>query len=365
MTIRRAVATDNTALLNLARQTPAGGPLRVYADQSPDFFAYLALAGDDTVLWAAEAAGRLEGVLAETYQRVRCDGRLVNLVTLREFKTAPGARSAVGLRLLSHICANPEARPRDLGVGYVLSGNTRAKRFYQAWLGRRYGLLDYGTVHAAVILPRGRCRPVAGYRLRSARAEDLPAIAALLQSTYRNYDLAPEFSLPWLQQQLTRTPSLQVGDFRVVEHRQALVACAAFWDQSSLRRWVVRGLGRRLRLLLRLLRAVQAVRRLPVTPLAGGSLELCHARFLGAADGHREALGLILREQLVVLKRQARWHGLVTAFHASDPLRACVAGLVRFPFTADVVLAPLSPGVSLPPPGSPPPRPVYIDMAVA
>ncbi len=363
MLIRPATAADNEALLQLARQTPSAGPLRLYADQSPDFCAFLGVAGDGYELWVAENDGKIEGSLAETYRRVQFAGRGVNLLTLSQLRAAPTAKRAVGVTLLRHVASHPGQQARDLGVGYVLAGNDRARRLYDALLGQRFGVRSYGTVISSVLLPCRSYPLAAGYSIRTAAPADLPAIVALLQATYQDYDLAPEFDLAWLSTQLSRSATLNLDDFIVATVDGVVVASAAFWHQAGLRRHVAAVLSPTLRLLVGLLRILGHSFPAPTPAVPGVPFNLCYVRFPAVRAGHLEALGLILRHQLTVLRRHRRCHALVAGFHSSDPLGASVRGLPRYPISSEIVLAPLSAHLDLPADSSGGTRPVYTDIS--
>lgn len=364
MVIRQATSADNAALLELARQTPSHGVITMYSDQSPDFFAFLRMASDDYIVWAADSDGHIDGTVTEMYQNVRFSGEQVSLLTVGEMKASPDAKTAVGVSLLRHVAKNPANRPRDLGIAYILEGNSRAKRLYELFLSKKYLHRDLGHVVSSLIIPYRFFSVKNEYRIPKAHMEDLPAIAEVLKETYRSYDLSPEFSVEWLSRELQKTDSLGIRDFDVAEMNGQIVACAAFWNQTDVRKKIVLEFSPVLQLAMTLFRAFGTILNFPELPKKGESLNFCYLRFPAARENHRSALKTIIRKRIDFIRRERYFHALIASFHQSDPLKDCISRLPNISIRTHVMIADLSGKVDLSPNDSKEIHPIYTDLSL-
>jgi len=364
MIIRQATPADNASLLELARQTPSRGVITMYSDQSPDFFKFLYMASDDYIVWAADCDGHLDGTAAEMYQNVRFSGEQVSLLTVGEMKASPDARTAVGVSLLRHIAKNPANRPRDLGIAYVLEGNSRAKRLYELFLSKKYEHRDLGNVKSSLIIPY-RFFPVKSeYHIRKAQPDDLDAIAEILRETYRSYDLSPEFTSEWLGRELQKTNSLSIRDFDVAELNGRIVACAAFWDQTDVRKKIVLEFSPVIQLAMALFRSFGLLLNFPELPRKGEPLNFCYLRFPAAIENHRSALKAIIRLRLNFIRRKRHFHALIASFHQSDPLKDSISRLPYISVKTHVMITKLSEKIDLSANDPKEIHPIYTDLSL-
>ncbi|PIS30316.1 MAG: hypothetical protein COT43_02040 [Candidatus Marinimicrobia bacterium CG08_land_8_20_14_0_20_45_22] len=364
MIIRQATPKDNAALLELARQTPSHGIITMYSDQSPDFFKFLRMASDEYIVWVADSNGHLDGTAAEMYQNVQFFGKQVSLLTVGEMKASPNAKTAVGVSLLRHVAKNPANRLRDLGIAYILEGNSRAKRLYELFLSKKYVHRDLGNVVSSLIIPYRFYLVKSECRIRKAHLNDLPAIAEILQETYRSYDLSPEFSVEWLERELQKTDSLSIRDFDVAELNGRIVACAAFWDQTDIRKKIVLEFSPLLQLAMTLFRAFGTMLNFPELPRKGESLNFCYLRFPAARENHLSALKAIIHQRINSIRRERYFHVLIASFHQSDPLKDCIFRLPKISIKTHILIANLSGKVDLSANDSKEIRPIYTDLSL-
>lgn len=324
---------DDPALRRLLRETPLGGAIRLSFPREPDYFTAARLGGERpaTIVVRGRAEGEIVAMGSRAVWPVWLDGRPARLGYLAQLRAAPGRRLQrrvllEGYRLARRLRAEDEL-PFDLTT--VVADNRRARRLLERGLP---GLPAYTPLAELVtlVLParsrrarvrwlrEGRWSDSAGRRGASScgpgTPEELPALAARLESWGRGHRLAPRWELGRLRE-LAEGRSGRWHPL-VARRAGAVVGCAAIWDQRPLRQCVVSGYAGRLRRVRPALNAALALAGRPTLPPPGTALRMAYVSHLAAEDA-----GMALRLVGAACRRAAGFglDYLSTTFTRSHP----------------------------------------------
>ncbi|MFN0071974.1 MAG: GNAT family N-acetyltransferase [Chloroflexota bacterium] len=244
MEIRDADQSDNDALQALQSRCPQGSSLVVTTVNTPDFFARIKaypqyrvlVATDQARIVGSTAVGIRPAWLGEQQSRVGYVCQVFVDPAVRRQGIAGALISAAGEYL--------EDESVPLAYTLILDDNFASRRTFE-----RQGYRHHRGVSMRVLAVRGSVTIEPRGKVRSAQSDDLAAIAALLNETYRGCELAEPHSAESLEQFFQRTPAMAVEDIRVLERDGAIVACVGVQDWSGVTQITVESLGLRLRVL--------------------------------------------------------------------------------------------------------------------
>ena len=235
----------------------------------------------------------------------------------------------------------------------IIASNARARRALTVHTERaarrgrpRYTLLrefDIRSLH--LVLPRRRER--SPFAVRRGLAEDIPAIAALLDEDSRRRPFGYQMPEAELRERLATWPGLSVESFHVAEDAAGrMVGVVAPWDAAPVKETVVARYGgatRRVRLAHDL--AALALGR-PRLPAPGGAFRYQYLTHLAVPSGDPAVLRALL-DSAYRSARRARYHFLSACAPAGDPLDAAYRGFLATNLRAQLYLVTL-PGTPVP-----------------
>jgi hypothetical protein len=327
--IRLAAAGDNEALIALARAAPMDGMMRIGTDRSPDYFAFPALLGDENEIWVGEDEEGILGCGLFAGRRERVGDRVVRVLHLCDGRLATRARSRGRMFAefgLGFIQERFRAGGYEVMSGEMMGGN-RASLALGSVMGDRFQGRDLGPARSYQLFPWRRYRPVDGYRMRQATAEDLPALAEVLEETYAGYVGAPLFDEETLAAELSRHPTFGIEQMSVAERDGRVVACLGNWDQHSIRRYVVERFSRLALAVVGGARLLRPLFPLPPMPRTGGVLRYSYFRLPGRLPGHDDGLRALVRSELNALRGERLQTLVMISFQDADPLTRCLDGI--------------------------------------
>ncbi len=359
MSIRLATKEDNAALLNLSKSAPQEGVLSYYSDQSPDFFHLISLMGDDYKLWVSDSDGKINGCIAEVYRKVYYEGKIVNQIYVGELKVHLQARGMLALSLLTHVNKLiAKSGAFDIGESFILEGNERSRKLVEFYAHKVNKETNAGYAESFQLLPIKNYKVSSDYFLRKATEADIDTIVELLQKTYENHNGTPLFSREWLERETSRTPSFKIDNFIIAEKN----ACAAFWDQSSIRKNIVLKLAFSLRFIKGVLAILRPIVKLPPVPRIGEEIKYEYLRFPAAKKGEEAALKSIIHAELNRSRNVQQYHFIWATFHENDLLKECVADCKKLKSRAYVKYLGFSDNVVFE--GNTTGTPSYVDFSV-
>lgn len=286
-----AGAGDDAELRALLRDNPIGGWLRLSLEREPDVFATAGLYDRHAIVIAREArSGRAVGLCEYAVRRMYVDGAVHCVPYLGALRVDARDRHRIALlrqgfetvrTRLRHAADYPAA------LTSISAGNTVARRVLCAGLAGLPRYLPAGDLTTLALATRGSRF---GPGIEHAQEEDLPAIAALLQRTYRGRKFAPH----WTGDDLLALArfALPAGRFLVARDGGAIRGCIAVWDQRAFKQTRVCGYAPWVAQLRPLYNATAWLTRVPALPRAGETLDQVYLSHR-AADGDDP---LLLRE---------------------------------------------------------------------
>jgi len=364
MAIRKAKPEDNSSLLDIARSAPMEGIVTAYIDQSPDFFCMPSLQGEEHEVWVADNEGKIEGCIVEVYKTLRYNGGVHKTFYVGDLKVRPESRGTLGISLSSHIVKEAKAKGFALGECFVIDGNEKMLKVLD-WLSKKiFTKVHSGYAYIYQLMPYRSYKVSSKYHIRIACNKDIPVIASLLNTTYKNYSSAPVFSEQYLGHLVANTPDFSIENFRIAAFNGKDVACAAFWDQDSIRRTVIVKFSFAGKLAVQFLRAIRPIFGFPKLPKPGSVLRYTFMRFPAYQKGHIDAVRNILHAESNALKKQKKYHFIWAGFHQSDPLGSCVQKMWKMKMKINIFHLKFSEGVELLPEENSQTQPVYVDFSL-
>jgi hypothetical protein len=246
MSLRLATRDDNAALLELFGAVPMQGDLVLSTQRGPDYFALFGMQRGEAEVYIHGESERLDGMGALHVRDGWLEGRPCRVGYLGDLRTRFSARRVLGLpRYFGPVLEEASQRHGvDVYLTAVMATNAaalqalvreRPKRKAQP----RYTLLRrFGAVSVQFTLRRTP-RPGA-YTVRRATAEDVPAMAALLDADHRARPFGYRYDTGELEHRLAHWPGLKVEDsYLAFDAGGRLVGCTSAWDPSAVKRYRV------------------------------------------------------------------------------------------------------------------------------
>lgn len=225
------------------------GDIRLTFEREPDYFLSAGIEGDRHHAFVArDESGQIRGLCSRAVRAVWFNGAPARIGYLGQLRCELPLRGS--LRPLVDgftSCAATHLEdelPFDLTS--IMADNHRARRLLEKGLP---GLPEYRplTEFRTLLIPK-RQRPGrvdSAIRIEPGSPAAAPEIAAFLQSQLQRFQFPPLWTASdLLSERVSR--DLRIEDFLIARHGDAIVACAALWDQSRFRQTVVRGYAPRL-----------------------------------------------------------------------------------------------------------------------
>jgi RimJ/RimL family protein N-acetyltransferase len=274
------------------------------------------------------------------------------------------ARGTLGLKLSSHVIAQAKQKGYALGECFIIDGNEKMIKVLE-WLGTKIftrALAGHAMIYQ--IPPVRNYRVDKSYSIRHACEKDIPRIAELLREQYRDYSSSPVFNRDEFIHMLRADASFGIENFKIAEKDGQIVACAAFWDQQTIRRTVVEEFSRKGALAVSVLRFMNPLLKLPSLPSRGDVLKYIYLRFPAHEPDHSAALRAIIRQESNHLRKLRLYHFIWAGFHQADPLASCINGMVKLNMKVNIFHLKFSDEVELISETLSDSKPVYVDFSL-
>lgn len=320
----RPTRADTDDINRLLAENPMDGRIRVSLEHAPDpFAADFGLSENHATILARHQDGAAVGYCERTTWAAFVNGTPARLPYLGALRVASAHRNRIrvlrgGFAALRH-AENPGELP--FALTSIAEDNAPARRVLTAGV---KGLPHYTELGRFVTL---FLRAHAGRLptgIRPGRADDLPAIAALLNRVGQRRQCAPVWSAGSLA--ALSDSGLTPGDFLLAEKAGEITGCAALWDQSRRRQAVIRGYDPALGRLRRLSNALAPLTGYPHLPPVGARIRQAAISHLAARDPQ------LVASLLAGLRHRAAQRGLRTLFlglPAEDEVLAMLRRKVR------------------------------------
>jgi hypothetical protein len=319
-----AVATreDDADIRRLLRENPLGGWIRLSREREPDAFAVdFGLNQSHGLIIARErATGEAIGICERSVRDAFVDGEVRHLPYLGSLRVAPTHRHRIrvlrgGFAAVRSLLGQRSELPFALTA--ITANNAAAQRVLCAGLPGLPRYVPAGTLATfALRTTLGAAPP----EVEQAMPDDLPAIAVLLQRSYRCFQFAPVWTasdLKWL----VATGGLRCEDFLVIRRGQGVRACLAVWDHSRVRQTVVRGYSRWLGRLRPLVNLLAPLAGMPQLPRVGSPLHQVYLSHV-AVEGDDPADFHSLLDAGLTRARRRGFEVALTGFASEHPIAA-------------------------------------------
>jgi hypothetical protein len=265
-----ATAADDAALRRLARENPMRGQISLSLEREPSYFVAAANEGPQHQAIVATQRGRVICAGSVSSRLRFINGQPMHVGYLGGLRLDASARNRASIIRrgyeLFHRLHDEQGGP-PLYLTSIVADNLPARRLLERGLP---GMPTYHFLGELITLViRCRRRPFSGVPEGPlTNSGGLPTVLDLLNRQQPQYQFAPAWSIEDLQ-----APGLRTEDFHIVQTPDgAPAACAAIWDQRSVKQTVVCGYAPRLRALRPLINAAALVLTRPRLPALGQAI---------------------------------------------------------------------------------------------
>lgn len=245
-TLRDALPSDDAALCELFARVTMDGDLRLAVERDPSFFGLYAMQRIlDQQVQVGELEGKLAGVATMLAREAWLEGAQTPVTYLGDLRLEASLRG--GFFLLNHFAQGftkfLERTGSEVGLTAIIASNEaaiktltkRSRRFPTKPIYRPWRKFEITNLHFTI--PR---RPRLGpFEVRAARAEDIPALAALMRSEWSQQPFGYVMDEERLRERLARWPGLRIEDFLCAFRGAELVGCVALWNAKAVKRFRV------------------------------------------------------------------------------------------------------------------------------
>lgn len=291
--MRVASRADEPVLRTLLRTNSLGGWIQLAFQREPDAFAAtFGLAhSHDFIVAYEEGSGRPVGLCERFVRDTFVNGEIVRLPYLGSLRVKADFRNRIRILRNGFIAVRDmlgDARDQPFSLTSITADNDIARRVLCAGIAGFPAYVPVGEMSTFAIRTR---RSPHDPRVEIALPQDLAAIAALLQSVYRNY----QFSPVWRADDL-----LAVDAWLVIRRAGRIAACLALWDQSAVKQTLICGYTRAIALTRPLFNLIAPLVRAPRLPAAGATLKQVYFSHLAVTSENADDFAALLRAALAV-----------------------------------------------------------------
>lgn len=328
--VREARPKDNRSLIELSEQCPMQADTSLLIERSPDFFALSNTRGRS---WTAvvEADGDLVACASVSRRPAWVSGKLMEMGAIADVKVSPEHRGRrLAGQLLRHVVQEERAAAPAVFVGLTAAGNQSIDGMLHSF-GETLPLKRLATFTSHELLPLVPLRVRKDLVIRPATESDRQALVALLSDFHRRYCFAPVFEEGGFEEQLARSPGMDVSSYWLAFRGNVLEAALGTWDQSAFKRVRVLSMPTGMRLGVRLLRKASAFAPLPKLPTVGDVVSFRYLRHAAHLPGKLDSLSALVRHCVNEARRRGDHFALFTC-EETDPIAAAVRGVPRFTY---------------------------------
>ncbi len=317
-----ATPADNEDLLKFSTQADMSGAIRFSFDRSPDYFAALRVEGRHTeVLVSRELeTGRVAATGQRSVKNAFVNGTATTIGYLSGLRVGQPARSALFLsRGYARLNELQARHPAPFHLTTIMEDNAPAQKVL---LSQRLGLPTYHDLGrfccvALSLLGKSHGRS-SRFTLRRATVADAVSVVEFLNREGRTKQFFPEYRVEDFGSPGGLLPHLGWQDVFLAFDGPTLVGTLAAWDQQIFRRWRVTGYAPWLGWSRQLLNLVAKLRRMPLLPSPGSSLNVFNLALVCVRDNDRNVFKALLDE--VIRAQQGRYECFLAGLHERDPL---------------------------------------------
>ena len=268
MEIREARFDDNDELKALQLKCPQGKNLIVSAVNTPDFFVR-AKAYESSRVFVANDKDRIIGSAAIATRKAVVNGEISRIgYGFQAFVAPEYRRKGVVDRLHQHAEEFAIQQDAVLIYGLIIEDNLPAMRWHE-----NSGYQVHKTLVVPGLAVYKEMDVPGNWTIRQAEPADLPAVAELLDETWRGFELYAPNTADTLIQFVERTPGYDYDNLLILKKGDEILACLGYWDLSKIMRITVEALNLKIRLIGFLVRVAGIFRPMPKSLKPGDILK--------------------------------------------------------------------------------------------
>ncbi len=268
MRIRDALPEDNKELQKLQARCPQGTSLIVSAINTPDFFAR-AKPYESYKVYVACEDEQIIGSMACAVREGMVNGKISRVGYEFQAFTSPSyRRKGIAASLHKHIENYLKQQDAVLSYCLLMEGNFPSIKLFE-----RQGFKPYRELVMPALIVYKEMEAQSSGNIRSARPDDMIAVAELLNTVWQGYELYQPTSADALLQLIERIPGYELENILILEDKNEIKACAGFWDWSKITKIAVHSLSSRMKMINLMLNFTRIFRTMPRSPKPGDTLK--------------------------------------------------------------------------------------------
>lgn len=334
-----ATPADNGELLQFSALAEMPGAIRFSFDRAPDYLAALHVEGrhTDVLIGRDTKTGRLVASGHRSVKDVFVNGASASVAYLSGLRVEQVARNASFLsRGYDRLHALQAQHPAPFHLTTIMEDNVAARKVL---LSKRLGLPTYhdlGRFCCMVLSLQGKTSANSRFSLRRASAADDFSVVEFLNREGRIKQFFPEYRVEDFGSPDGLLPQLEWKDVCLAFQGSALVGILAAWDQQRFRRWRVTGYAPWLCWCRHLLNLWARLRRVPLLPPPGSTLNCFNLALVCIRDNDRKVFKALLDE--VIRAHRDRYACFLAGVHERDSLLPELLARPHVPLTSRLYL---------------------------
>jgi GNAT superfamily N-acetyltransferase len=226
-----------------------------------------------------------------------------------------------------------------LSYGLIMEGNKPSIRHTERQDFQCHSTLVMPSIAVFKELPIAQNR-----NIRAMVTDDLPAVANLLNKTWKGYEFYEPTTAADLSQLITRTPKYDYGNIFLLEEGGEIKACLGFWDWSKVTQITVIAFSLKMRIMAFLMDIAKIFRPVPSPPVLGNSLKQIVLTPIGFEDTRH------ISDLLKYVNNRAFAEGIEQLFficNRGHPLLSSLKGFIHIDTGMHFYVKPLRNNLSL------------------
>lgn len=232
MTEFEARPEDGIEISRILDASTSNGGIDLLYTRRPDAYASYMKEPGEARVFAAKKDGVVISTCAELIREVYIGGEACRAAYICGLKKNPDYPGGAGIS--ARIVREFQRDDIDFYFFGVLTDNPRAKEMFEK-TSRLIQNRHVTNLKTYILSPRAKIKaPKHALCFRQATDEDLPALLDFLRDEGRKKDLFP------VVKSLDAFYNLHIGDFYLLFDGDAIVACAALWNSTGYKQFIVR-----------------------------------------------------------------------------------------------------------------------------
>lgn len=296
---------DGKELSRVLDASTCNGGIDLLYTRRPDAYASYQKEPGEARVFALKKDGVVVSTCAELIREVCIGGEACKAAYICGLKKNPDYPGGAGIS--ARIVREFQRDDIDFYFFGVLTDNPRAKEMFEK-TSRLFATRRVTSLKTYIVSPRVKFKaPKNAFAFRQAREDDLPRLLAFLRNEGRKKDLFP------VVRSLDAFYNLSIGDFYLLLDGGEIVACAALWNSTAYKQYIVRRYSPLLKL-ARLFNPLLAALGYIKLPRENVPLDFPMLSFFLTKDGREDLFYIYLNE---VRKEVGRRYGMY-AFDLPD-----------------------------------------------